>query len=213
MFRIAFLTLLAAATPAWAQLKWDKPWQEFQRSPEDKSIEVQFTFKNAGASKVAIKNVKSSCGCTTAKLSKNEFAPGEGGDLNAKFTFGDRKGAQRKMITVTMDDGTKQELNFVVRIQEAVTLEPALVLWRIGQPGEVQKVLVNIEAGKKVPVKSVTSSNPRIEAKLETVKAGEQYAVVIKPVDTANKEKAEITVQTDWPTDAPRAYTIHARVK
>jgi len=37
--------------------------------------------------------------------------------------------------------------------------------------------------------------------------------VSVQPVDTTQKESAEISVQTDFPADAPRVYIIHARVK
>ena len=57
------------------------------------------------------------------------------------------------------------------------------------------------------------SSNPNFTAKLTTVQPGMQYAVEIIPGATAQKDTAEITVQTDFPTDAPHAYTIYARIK
>ncbi len=72
---------------------------------------------------------------------------------------------------------------------------------------------LSTEAGTQVRVKSVASSNPRLAAKLETIKAGERYAVSVTPADTTKKESAEITVETDFPADQPRSYTIHARIK
>jgi hypothetical protein len=94
-----------------------------------------------------------------------------------------------------------------------VTLAPALVFWRTGEAAAAKSVQFTAEAAHPVHIKSVTSSSPRLTAKLETTKAGEQYAISVTPVDTAQKESAEISVQTDFPADAPRAYTIHARIK
>src|SRR5689334_11783533 len=99
MFRV-FFVVLALGAPAFAQLKWDKPWQEFHRVPEEDHLETKFTFRNAGPSPVTIKSVKTSCGCTTARLEKNLYAPGETGEVVTRFNFGDRKGAHRKLITV-----------------------------------------------------------------------------------------------------------------
>jgi hypothetical protein len=45
------------------------------------------------------------------------------------------------------------------------------------------------------------------------VRPGEAYALVVQPADTAQKESAELIVQTDFPPDAPRSYTVHARIK
>lgn len=212
MFRVILL-VLAFAAPAFAQLKWEKPWQQFQRSPADGHLETSFAFKNSGAGVITIKSIRSSCGCTTARLDKKVFGPGERGELTAKFNFGDRRGPHRKMITVKTDDGQQQELNFVVDIREALTVTPALVFWKVGGPAEARTVQLSAEAGAAVRVRSVTSSNPRLTAKLETIKPGEQYVISVKPTDTLQKEAAQLTVQTDFPPDAPRAYTIHARIK
>lgn len=213
MFRALFALLLILATPAFAQLKWDKPWQQFQRSPADGSLEATFAFQNAGMGTVTIKSVRTSCGCTTARLEKKVIPPGERGALTAKFVFGDRKGAHRKMITVKTDDGQVQELNFVVNIREALTITPALVFWKVGQPAEPRNVELTAESGTPVRIKSVTSSNPRLAARLQTVEPGARYVVAVTPEDTAQKEAAQLTVQTDFPPDAPRAYVIHARIK
>lgn len=213
MLRLALLALLACATPTFAQLQWEKPWQEFHRPPEDKQLETTFAFGNSGAKPVTIKSVKTSCGCTTTKLDKTTYAPGEKGELTARFAFGQRKGSHRKLITVTTADDARQELNLVVHIHPALIVTPALVFWKVGQPAEPQTVQLTAEPGTTVRVKSVTSSNPRLIATLKTTKPGEAYALSVKPTDTTQRESAELTVETDYPSDAPRAFTIHARIK
>jgi Protein of unknown function (DUF1573) len=213
MFRLLLFALLGCASTAFAQLKWDKPWQEFHRPPEDDHLETTFSFRNSGSTPVTIKSVKTSCGCTTAKLDKNTYAPGEKGEVVARFSFGQRKGAHRKLITITTDDDARQELNLVVFIHPALAVSPALVFWKVGQPAVAQTVQLTAEPGTTVRVKSVTSSNPRLSATLKTNKPGEEYALSVRPADTAQRETAELIVQTDYPPDAPRAFTIHARIK
>ena len=142
-----------------------------------------------------------------------ELTSGETGQIDVKFTFGSRKGPTRKIVSVTMEDKSEIPLDLRVWIHEPLTIAPALVYWKVGEPGEAKPVQLNVADGQKVGVKSVTSSNPRITATVEAAKPGEQYVVNVKPADTAQKETAELTVQTDFPPDAPRAYTIHARVK
>ena len=182
--------------------------------PDDGRIETPYVFHNTGKTPVTIRKVKTSCGCTSAKLTKETYAPGEQGEVLVKFMFGDRKGPQRKIITVTTDDKPEPtELNIVVWIHEPLALAPALVFWKTGEANVAKSVQLTAEAGTKVQVKKVTSSNPRIAAKLDTIKAGGQYAVSITPADTTQKETAEITVETDFPPDQPRSYTIHARIK
>ena len=210
-----FAALLLLTGRGFAELKWDKPVQSFQRTPADGEIEVRFTFRNVGAAPVTIKTLRSSCGCTTARLERKTFAPGETGEVVAHFVFGDRKGPHRKTIEVRTDDAPTEPviLDLRVNIHDPLTIASALVYWKRGEPGEARTVQLTADADQHVRIRSVVSSNPRLPAKLETVKVGEQYVVSVKPADTAQKESAEISVLTDFPADAPRTYVIHARVK
>ena len=213
---LAFLAALLLTTGrGFAELKWDKPVQSFQRTPADGEIEVRFTFRNAGAAPVTIKTLRPSCGCTTAHLEKKTFAPGEAGEVVAHFAFGDRKGPHRKTVEVRTDDAPTEPLllDLRVNIHDPLTIAPALVFWKRGEPGEAKTVQLTADAGQHVRIKSVASSNPRLPAKLETIKVGEQYVVSVTPADTTQKESAEISVLTDFPADAPRSYILHARVK
>jgi hypothetical protein len=209
------LPLLFFTNAAVAELKWEKTLQQFQRSPEDKEIAAHYTFRNVGATPVTIKTLRSSCGCTTARMEKKTYAPGEQGEVVVIFVFGGRKDLHRKTVTVTTDDKTQEPtlLDLRVDIRDALTLTPALVYWKTGEPVAAKKVQLAAEPGQPVRIKSVASSNPRLPATLETIKAGAAYAVSVKPADTAQKESAEISVQTDFPPDAPRTYIIHARIK
>jgi hypothetical protein len=205
--------LLAVAVRA--DLTWDKPLQRYQRTPAEKELEAHFTFRNTGQSPVTIKTLRASCGCTTAKLEKRTYAPGEQGEVLTRFMFGGRKGLHHLSVTVFTAEKSNEPstLDLFVDIHDPVTIAPALVYWKTGEPVAAKAVQVSAEAGQPVHVKSVTSSNPRVTAALQTVKAGSQYVVSVTPADTAQKESAEISVQTDFPPDSPQIYTIHARVK
>ena len=198
-----------------AELRWDKPVQEFHRTPQDKFVEAKFTFKNTGSTPVTIEKVRTSCGCTTADLPKKTYAPGEQGELAVKFSFGGRVGAQRKLVRVFSTDRGDEPtvLDLTVFINEPVTVSPGLLLWRVGSPDAAKTVQLTMSPEQPVKVKSVSSTNPRVTASLQTVKAGEQYLISVKPADTTAREAAEIKVETDFPPDSPRIYTIYARVK
>lgn len=210
---IRALFFAAIAVAAHADLAWEKPVQEFHRLPEDGHLATKFAFKNTGSESVTIKRVRTSCGCTTARLPKNTFAPGESGEIEVKFSFGGKRGPQRKLVTVTADDKREWVLDLRVFIHEPLTVAPALVWWKVGEPAEAKNVKLTTGDGQNVEVKSVTSSNSRVNAKLSTVAAGKEYVVSVKPADTSAKESAELTVATNFPPDAPRSYRIFARIK
>jgi hypothetical protein len=101
-----FITLLSflIVPPLFAQLHWDDPEQNLKAKPGDKEAVMKFHFVNAGQSAIKIVNVRTSCGCTTAALAKDNYAPSEAGDIEARFSFGSHTGRQEKTITVTTSD-------------------------------------------------------------------------------------------------------------
>lgn len=215
MLRTLFsiLALLTLCDIARAELKWLKPVQDFQATPDQRSVEARFAFKNVGSTPVTIKSLKTTCGCTTASLGKKTYQPGEDGEVVAVYSFPMQRGALRKLVTVTTDDQpTPAVLDIRVFVHEPFEIKPALVFWRTGTPAEPKRVQL-VANGYPVHIKGVTSSNPRLTASLQTIRDGEEYLVNVKPADTGTKETAEIKVLTDFPANAPRTYTIHARIK
>lgn len=214
MQRFFPILLLLAAHGARSEIVWENPAQEFLRRPEDRELSVSFTFKNTGQQPVTVTKVATSCGCTTADLPKKTYAPGEGGALTAKFTFGARRGAQSKSVTVMTDDQKTTHLSFnCLILDEPVTLAPSFVYWKVGEAAEAKQVEVAVAQNPAIQIVAVASSNPRIAATLATLKAGEKYGISIRPADTKQPESAEVFVQTNFPPEGPRAYTIHVRIK
>src|SRR5205814_718065 len=110
--------------------KWDKTSQEFQRTPADEALETHFTFRNTGQTPVTIKALRPSCGCTTARLEKKTYAPGEQGEIAARFVFGDRKGLHHLSVAVTTSSEKPNDtvvLNLRVNIHDPLAITPALV--------------------------------------------------------------------------------------
>ncbi|MEO5915870.1 MAG: DUF1573 domain-containing protein [Luteolibacter sp.] len=206
--------LISIWLPARAEVVWEKPSQDFKKSPDDKELFVCYSFTNTGEKPVTIKSISSSCGCTTAELGKRTYLAGESGDLVATFVFGGRTGAQSKNITVLTDDQKKTVLSFNCMISdEPVVLTPSLVHWRVGEDPAGKQVGVTMAEKPAVKIVAVASSNPRIVADQPTAEEGGNYVIHIHPVDTTRTESAEIFVQTDYPPEGPVAYTIQVRVK
>jgi hypothetical protein len=204
---------LASAGMALANLHWESAVQEFERVPEDGSVTAKYAFKNTGSEPVTIRRVQTSCGCTSAKLTKTTFAPGESGEIEVKFTFGSRRGLQRKLISVKGDKDQEWRLDLRCNIRETVTINPAFVFWRIHSDPAEQSIRIVCEPSAGVKVTGVKSSSPRLAANLTTAKPGEEYIVTVKPTDTSQKEAAELTIETNFPPDAPRSYRVFARIR
>lgn len=181
--------------------------------PEDKAVTAHFAFKNTGNEPVTIKRVVTSCGCTTAKLTKNTYAPGESGDIEVRFSFGGRRGAQRKLVSVTSADKQEWKLDLRCWIHEPLTMSPALVYWKSGSEPQPKVVKLSAAPGQPIAVKSVKSSSPKFKTALAEVKPGQEYALTVTPSDTAETTSAELIIETDTTKADPRSYKVFARIK
>ncbi|MFB6343790.1 DUF1573 domain-containing protein [Saccharicrinis sp. FJH62] len=63
-------------------------------------VETVFEFRNLGQEPLMIKNVTSSCGCTTPTYSKEPILPGKSGQIRAVFDPMNRPGKVLKHVTV-----------------------------------------------------------------------------------------------------------------
>jgi hypothetical protein len=67
---------------------------------ENGPASVRFTFVNTGGSPIVIKNVESSCGCTTPSWTKQPIVPGAKGYVDAVYDPRNRPGHFSKTVTV-----------------------------------------------------------------------------------------------------------------
>ncbi len=99
---IPLLTLCVFAKKA--EMKFDATEINFGDAEDNKIVDMEFKFVNAGDDTLIIKNVQSSCGCTVVKPEKNEYKPGEKGVLPVKFNTQGYSGTVTKTITISTND-------------------------------------------------------------------------------------------------------------
>ena len=213
MFVLIFLVGLV--TPVLAQLKWDQPRQIFTPQPGEKSVTAKYRFTNVAGSPVTIVDVHPSCGCTTATLGKKEYAPGESGEIEAKFNFAGHVGHQEKWIYVTTNLSRIEPalLTLVVDIPAEVAIEPEFVMWRVGEPLEPKSMRVVIPDGIPAKMVAVQTDNPAMRVQLQEVRAGKEWRVKITPTSTSEPVKAIVSIRSDYPATHPLTYSAYARVQ
>jgi len=210
---LLFLSLFTCST--YGQLVFDQPEQSLKARPEQEMIVAKYRFINSGKESVKIENVQTSCGCTTAALKKTEYAPGESGEIEAKFSFGGRVGKQEKAIVVTTSQARDKPtvLRLLVDIKDPVQIQPQLVLWRVGEQPNAKKIQITVADDASVKILSVASDNPSIKAELSEVKPGKEYEIEITPSDLSQPAGATFLIHTNYPTQNPRTLYAYARVK
>lgn len=99
---------LSADTPQ-SEISFEKLVHDFGKFSEKEPVQkCTFVFKNIGDAPLIIKQVITSCGCTTRTFTEEPVMPGEKGQINITY---DGKGRYtkpfRKIITVESNAKTK----------------------------------------------------------------------------------------------------------
>jgi uncharacterized protein YdeI (BOF family) len=158
MKRIALSLIFAAlVVPAMAgaTIKFEKTTHEFGDVEKGAKVSYTFKFTNSGDTELDISDVKPSCGCTTAEMSKTKFAPGESGEIPVTFDTSRFNGPMTKTVNVSSNDeaNPKVTLKLVGNISQEINVNPGYV------------TLVNISRTEKIE-REVKISTARLE-KLE----------------------------------------------
>jgi hypothetical protein len=206
------LTVLALALChgiACAELKWDRNRVELAAGPGDELVEATFGFVNTGSEPVTIEKIESSCGCTTASMPKMTFAPGERSQLTARFDTVGRRGLQTKAVTVHIK-GEKDPviLSLAVTIPDLLKINPPLVAWEQGEAAKSKTIALDVMEGQSVNITSVISSDAHFTTKIETIREGRQYVIVVTPDTTAAMSFSALTINAEFKGQKPivRAY-------
>ncbi len=196
-------------------LEWKETKFEHVAGPLDEAAEAVFRFTNTGPSPVTISGIKSSCGCTVPELEKRTYAPGEGGELRARFKFDGRVGVQHKTVTLQTDEpgAPSTVLSLKVTIPQLFETDRHFVVWRRGEAPEAKAIAVKVLDPELVKLVAVESRNPLVGARLERTDAPGVYRVVITPPPTDSALQSTIVVRSDFPAGNPRVIPLYALIR
>jgi hypothetical protein len=86
------------------KIKFISDQHDFGKVKEGKVVEHVFSFQNEGNRTLEIKDIKTSCGCTAALVSKKKIEPGQNGTLRVELDTKDRMGRMSRTISVRSND-------------------------------------------------------------------------------------------------------------
>ena len=211
----AALVLAATTTvvPVAAQLSWLNAEQNFTTKPADTQVLTAYAFTNLGSYVVTVQGVKASCGCTTVKLDKKAYEPGEGGVINTTFTIGTRSGLQTKRITVTTDDPQKSNkaLLLKVDIPRVVVVRPRLVSWSVGDALERKTIKISAIEGATVEIVEASPSTEGVVAETNVLTEQSQYELSLTPVSTDAPFRGFVKVKVKINSSTVKEYRVFYR--
>jgi hypothetical protein len=175
MMTFVFLTVIAVASPGWAQDWAQKMFAEsehdFGTVARNAKAEHEFTFQNLYGDNVRVAGVRASCGCTSVwvKGDKRELKSWEKGAIVAHINsdlFLGRKGAT---ITVTFDKPYYAEAQLQVRtfIRDDLVLNPGSIqIGSVDQGAPAAAAVAIAAGGSDWRILDVKSSNPHLSTEL-----------------------------------------------
>jgi hypothetical protein len=213
--RSLLLVLAALSTNAIAQLRWEDPEQKVAAGATDQFVVAKYQFSNTGNYPVTIIEVQPSCGCTTVQLAKKEYAPGESGELAARFDIAGRSGRQEKSIVVSTKDTINQPitLRLVVTIPEAVRIEPEVVFWRLGDEPKPKVIRVTVAEDFPAKIVSIKSNHSDMKVDLKDVTPKKEVEVTVTPQNPGQPTAATLIIKTDYPVENRATYYAWAQVR
>ncbi len=139
-------------------LKFEKTEHDFGEIKQTDGVRYDFKFKNTGKELLKITEVRASCGCTAAKLSKLEYKPGEEGVITASFNPSGFEAQVAKTIKVKSNDPLKPEIVLTIK---AFILVPVKIT-----PKYIDAGLLEYGSGvvREVTIMGISEKHFRIES-------------------------------------------------
>jgi hypothetical protein len=161
----------------WATKMFKTLSHDFGAVARGSKQEFSFTFKNLYEEDIHIAGVQSSCGCTTATISKNTLKTFETSEIITVYNTRSFDGAKSATITVTIDKPFYAEVQLQVSgyIRRDVVFDPGHVAFGTVDEGESAEVVIHVAyAGREDwQIQDVRSANRHLEVELEeTVRGG-----------------------------------------
>lgn len=165
-------------------------------------VEYGFKFKNQGSGELIINNVKSSCGCTAALVSKNHLQKNETGEVKVKFNPGRYVGKVSKSVVVNSNDPkcSAVKLTITGEVIEEVSINPKQINFGIIRKGDscTRNIEIKTIPELKIEIKKVESPNPYISIKEDKKNVNDlfHYQVTVSNYDYIGKFNGIIFVYT-----------------
>jgi hypothetical protein len=178
-----FRRVVAAEQFARTHLRWDSPVQELTLGPTDESLSAEYSFSNEGSQAIRLVSITTSCGCTTAKLDKDLYQPGEKSKIRVLFTKGGIAGERNERVTITTDEPNHPAitLQLKVKISAPLKITPSLLVWASGEKTAMKTVTLEIPPGAALDIVGVDSVPAAFTAKPILDKGNQIYLVHLTP--------------------------------
>lgn len=160
-------------------------------------VDLNYEFTNTTDMPVAVESFLQSCGCMSGEWDGKPVDPGAKGIIKAKLVTTGLRGKVRKSLHVKFLELGTVELTGEVTIPDAITYSAQTLRWTQGEASTPKHVDIEVHSVKPIKILSVSNTDPAFATRLETIKEGRSYRVIVTPRDTTSDKVGVFQVRTD----------------
>lgn len=194
---------------------------DFGKVPPGETRQHEFVYRNLGSVPLEVKQVRTSCGCTTTGEWDRRVEPGESGRVTIKFSSGNYSGELQRNVTLVTNDPRQPQLVLQVKAQIWAPFEvnPKTVMFQYdpdSTEGQTRVVRVTNQLEEPMAIAGVRSDHPGFTATIEAVEPGREFELSISTVPPVGRGTVSTAVTLE-PADtnlAPvrvMAYAVEQR--
>jgi Protein of unknown function (DUF1573) len=209
---LLFQNMVVAQELSWAEKMFDKHKVDLGVVARGADVHYYVKVKNIYKEAVHISNIRTTCGCTAAKVAKRTIKTHETALIDLEINT--RKFMRRKdtNVIVTFDKPLYAEVRIplTVYIRTDVVFTPGCIEFGNVEKGQGLKQTINVAYSGRSSwtIKDIKNKNPNIDIKIEEksrVGRNVNYQLIctLKPTAPAGKFNQQITLVTD---DASNPY-------
>lgn len=209
---LSFAFILALSLSAYAQPKIEiiggdtYDWGKVDGKIEN--LTGTFIIKNVGSQTLRINEVKPTCGCTYAPLTKNVLDPNDTAMVHVTLRIGSNAGKNTKSIIIKSNDASRPEMAYHLAyyLERPINIYPQSFIsfdqMQVGKSAE-KKIFIKNNTKQDVILSSVEVSPETLKSNLKegmVLKPGKEYEIIATTIpQTQGYYRGTIKVKTNSP--------------
>jgi hypothetical protein len=196
---LAGLWMLGSPSVAKGQLRFDQCDAAVAAKLDDTVATVAFTFKNRGDYAILVKDVCTSCGCTTASADKGIYLPGDSGKIVATIQIGSFHGEMVKTVLVKTDDQADSATRLTIHLSVPFLVKlskPTVELDRRGGHF-AQTVTATVVDSSPLRIVGVRPWSDKISANFTVIREEKEYQIIVMMRDAKEELFSAVEILTD----------------
>jgi LEA14-like dessication related protein len=191
LFTWSVVLLFCGAIAAFAQPKLEfvggdtYDWGEV--TPKDSPLKAKVLLKNAGNQVLIIKEVKPTCGCTIAPISKDTLKPGETAEMSVQLNMKTYQGSVTKTIKIATNDPKNENARYYLKcfVKQPLIANPKFLNFRNLELNQLAVTHTTVSNTTDKPIKITDVS---FSKEVENLQVNVTKGTVIPPKGKINIE-------------------------